>query len=278
MRLAPILLLLATAAAGAAPAPDTTAPPEATVAAAPGPAVTAPTAGTTPATAPDTGMPPAPAWAPQLRRDAQAVLAGKDFHGEATSSGIVARDWLRRLLDRPEEKPTARTPDLGWLLVVAGLLKVLMVALLLVAIAWLLWRGWQWLAPRARSRRPGRAAGPVQEARSLALPDTPLPPDVGRAARAAWQAGKPDLALSLLYRGALRALAEHYRIELPASATEGECLRRARASGKAVVGSGFAPLVQAWMALAYAGRRPADFEALLALYARHFEGHEGETP
>lgn len=218
--------------------------------------------------------PPPPAWAPQLRRDAQAVLEGKDFKGEETSTDIVRREWLRRLLERKDASP-AKAPDLRWLPQAAELLKWLLVVVLALAIAWLLWRGWQWLAPRmGKPRTPVRPA-PLYEATHLALPDTPLPDDVSRAARAAWQAGAAEQALSLLYRGALRALARDYRIELPTSATEGECLRRARASGKAVVGSGFAPVVQAWVALAYARRLPEDFEQLLDLYARHFERRAG---
>lgn len=214
--------------------------------------------------------PPAPAWAPALRREAQAVLSGPDFKGEETSRGLVARDWLRQWLKPEAEKP-AKQPDLDWLPAVAELVKWLLVAALVAALAWLLWRGWQWLAPQVRGRRPPAGAPALREATSIALADTPLPDTVSRAARAAWQAGNAEEALSLLYRGALRALDQHYRIELPASATEGECLRRARTTGKAVVGSGFAPVVQAWMALAYARRQPADFEQLLGLYTRHFE-------
>lgn len=217
---------------------------------------------------------PAPAYAAGLRADIGKVLQGPDFKRKDTVRRLGTRDWLRRLLKEepaPQKAAPGGLPD--WLGLVASLFKYLAIGVLLAALGWLLWRGWQWLSPQVGGTRTPRRAAVVVEA--LALPagaDAPLPADVPAAAEAAWARGELALALSLLYRGALAALETHYRLALPASATEGECLRLARRSGKPVVEAGFAPLVRAWQAEAYAGRAPADFRALLALYRQHFAG------
>ena len=54
-------------------------------------------------------------------------------------------------------------------------------------------------------------------------PET-LPPDVGAAARALWDAGESRAALSLLYRGLLSRLAHVHRVPIRDSSTEGDCL------------------------------------------------------
>lgn len=227
-----------------------------------------PAAAATPGEGAVASAPSAPPYAAALRARTREVLASPDFRQRETLRLPVPRDWLRNWLKGRDSKPSATPPPN--LALLGTLFQYLAVLLLALGLAWLLWRGWQWLAPRAANRTPG-GGSVMPEVRYLALPDAPLPYSITTAARAAWQAGDAALALSLLYRGAVRELAQRYRIELPDSATEGECLRQARRSGAAVVPAAFAPIVQAWMALAYASHPPADFEALLALYARHFE-------
>jgi hypothetical protein len=223
------------------------------------------------ATADPAALPPPPVYAERLRREARQVLQTEDFHQRSEMRSLVRRNWLKRWMQpKPQSAHTTTPHDFSTL---AETLKFLMLAVLGLALGWLLWRGWQWLAPGPAKARPLRP--PAPGAHSVDLNDIPLPDGISQAARAAWQAGDAALALSLLYRGAVRALAERYRLELPDSATEGECLRLARRSGKAVVDEGFAPIVQAWVALAYARRPPADFEQLARLYIRCFEAASG---
>ncbi|MCC2638333.1 MAG: 5-nucleotidase/2,3-cyclic phosphodiesterase and related esterase [Moraxellaceae bacterium] len=231
-------------------------------------------AGATPVVA--TPPPAEPPYAARLRADARKVLQGPDFRRSETSLQPVARDWLRKWLNRKEAKPE-KPVDLSTLALLADVFKFLAVALLALGLGWLLWRGWQWLAPQVGASRPapGRAA---PEVASRALPAATLPDAVSAAALAAWRGGDATQAMSLLYRGAVRDLATRHHVALPASATEGECLRAARQSDADVVAAGFAPIVKAWMALAYARRPPADFDALLALYRRYFEAPPGEAP
>lgn len=211
---------------------------------------------------------PPPAYASPLRQQAQKILNGPEFHRREQTRELVLRDWLKR--DKKKQTEASAHEPLN-LATVAQVAKALLTVALAIALLWLLWRGGQWLSPRAARRSSGRGDRAVQEAQMLAPAGTVLPERISDAARTAWQRGDTVLALSLLYRGAVRGLAEQHRIELPASATEGECLQLAKRSGKAVVNDGFAPIVRAWTALAYARRTPTDFDALLQTYRRCFE-------
>lgn len=276
-RLAMALLATAPVADAARSATVATATSVAGVAATAPPSPAAPTP-TTPIGLPglDPQAPAArPAYAARLHEDTRHVLAGPDFHRQDRRHELVARDWLRRLLQRkPDPAPSAPWKLDG----AAALLKVLLSTAALLALAWLAWRGWRWLAPYAAARRHAPGRGPLREAASEPLAETPLPAAVASAAHAAWRAGNATLALSLLYRGAVRDLGLRHGIALPDSATEGECLRLARRSGQAVADDAFAPVVRAWQAMAYARQAPADFEALLRLYRQHFEAAEEVSP
>lgn len=220
-----------------------------------------------------------PPYLARLRADTQQVLRGPDFHRQRETQRLVPRDWLRRWLQRDAAPAPAEPPSLpvqAALRLLALCFKLAVVLALVLALGWLLLRGGQWLAAR-RAAPAATAARPVVAAETLAPAGAALPVDIVPAARAAWQAGNAGLALSLLYRGAVRALAQQYHVALPASATEGECLRLAQRSSAAVVEAAFAPIVQAWMALAYAQRAPADFEHLLMLYHMHFGSRAGEA-
>jgi hypothetical protein len=99
-----------------------------------------------------------------------------------------------------------------------------------------------------------------------------LPPDIPAAALDLMQKGRMREALSLLYRGALSALVHRDRIELVASDTEGDCLRRVTGLGRPELAGYFGALIAAWQSAAYAGRTPerAPLEALCRAWAAHF--------
>lgn len=221
-------------------------------------------------------------YAAELRADTEAVYAGAEFHDEATSRQLVMRPWLKEWWEKfrrddVEEAESSSLPE--WLAWLAPFLKYATVVALALLLAWLLHAGYRWLAPQVRNRHAMAPARPLLPVEMHPLSNTPLPADISNAARAAWQQGEGLLALSLLYRGAVAALDRQYGIALPVSATEGECLRRARASRLPVVPDGFAPVVRAWVVAAYGQRLPDDVEPLLALYRQHFEspGKAGGT-
>lgn len=226
-----------------------------------------------------TGKLPEPAYAKVLRRDVSIVFAGDDFHQRKESTGLVARPWLKKWLEslrfEKNRGPHPKLPDFSGL---AKILEYLLMVTLGLALLWLLWKGWRWLAPQINQRPEKSGPLKIAEARTRKLTADELPDAISLMARHAWEKGDAGGALSLLYRGALRSLEKNHHLSLPASATEGECLHLARRSGKAAVTEAFAPIVQAWMALAYAGRLPDDFEKLAALYASHFDRVPIERP
>lgn len=212
-----------------------------------------------------------PPYAKALRAATKAVLNGDDFHQRKETTTLTPRPWLKKwLLERANRKKSGPDPKLNFPLL-AQILKYAVITALAIALLWLLGHGWQWLSPQIASRHKKNAPGKVREATSLDLRRQSLPEAVSAAAREAWQRGDAVQALSLLYRGTVQSLDNHYHIALPVSATEGECLRLARRSGNAVIAQAFAPIVQAWITLAYAGQAPEDFDTLARLYALHFE-------
>lgn len=227
--------------------------------------------------APDTTTPVVvPPYAAKLRSDAEAVLKGEDFHQHDSSTLPIARPWLAKLLkpDGKKEKPRNAAPDFSGL---AQIMKIMVVTILVLTLVWLLWRGWQWLAPQIGSKTPIRKSGKTLEASSLPLQDSALRDSISEAAARAWQSGLQAAALSLLYRGAVQALATTHQLTLPAGATEGEYLRLVRRKGKAELSGAFSTIVNAWMAQAYADRAPAEINTLLQVYRQHFES-AGPTP
>ncbi len=269
-----ILLLLACLPASSLRADETVAPaPGASPASTAAPETVA-TAGTASLTAqPATKTQPAP-YAAELRRNTQEVFKGPDFHQEESSTGLALRPWLKKWLDSWDFTPKSKeekkkAPEFPLL---AQLLKLAVILVLAAAVIWLLWQGYRWLSPRlGRKAVQDALQKPLSATESLTLEKSSLPDGISDAARRAWQAGQQAEALSLLYRGAVRTLTSRQQLELPVSATEGECLRLARRHATPSTVSAFTPIVQAWVALAYAGHPPSDFETLLSLYRQHFE-------
>ena len=110
---------------------------------------------------------------------------------------------------------------------------------------------------RERQRATGaQSAGESDVRFGLDLRPEALPPDVVAAARRRFTAGDAAGALSLLYRGALVHLVRGLGLQVPASATEGECERIARAALDADLAGDFALLTRAWVFCAYAREAP----------------------
>jgi len=156
--------------------------------------------------------------------------------------------WWNQLLRKLAPR-LAGAGEIGmWLLI-----AVLTGLLLMSAPRW-----WPWMrrAKRPRSRKPRairRTPQPVADA-------PPLAQDLLARARGLWQSGAKREALSLLYRGALYSLSAHTGIDLPAAATEAECLHLSTRLTAPEQRRTFAHLVQIWQYAAYARRWPDDAE------------------
>lgn len=107
----------------------------------------------------------------------------------------------------------------------------------------------------------------------LPLKRATLPDDVVAAARSAWQRGQQELALSILYRGAIAFFARSVGVDFPEGATEQECIalvRRKAPQGAAT--DAFIGIAKSWQRCAYAHTLPSasEFEGLAHGYATSF--------
>lgn len=206
-----------------------------------------------------------PALAAQVHHQIQTIMQGPDFVVPSSHT-----EWRRR-------HPQAAGPSSpGWHLNAAALARLLGILLWLVLGGVLVSLLLYWLRqPGGLRARIRPRAVPLAQVRELDRPTEaagPLPDDVLAAAEASWAGGDSRQALSLLYRGALAALRQRGRLELPDSATEQESLARVRASQPREVVEGFALIVRAWLGEAYGARHPVSFAELAQVYRRCFLG------
>ncbi len=129
-------------------------------------------------------------------------------------------------------------------------------ALLLVFFAYRIARNRQWLL--SGSALLGKKAG-ARPAELFGLDVRPesLPADLVGEALALLQRGRHREALSLLYRGSLARLIHEPGMEIPAGATEGDCLRMVRAGRPEGEADFFRRLTRSWLRMAYGHLPPA---------------------
>lgn len=186
--------------------------------------------------------------------------------------------WLRRLLDAlfapskaAQANPTVPRVDPAWWRPLAWVLKgVLVVALVGLGLYLLI----RFHAARLGRLREGEAFEAPEAVAGLDVRPESLPPDVPAEAMTRFRAGDPRGGLALLYRGALAALIHRHRLAIPASATEGDCLRAARPVLDEGAGEALHRLTAAWVRMAYRGEAPeeAAMEALCGSWRAAFGG------
>ncbi len=213
---------------------------------------------------------PQPAMAEQNEKSPQheitEVLASPDFGSERE----VKRWRYIGEIDASNSKPhTFSESWLNLIRFISDISQGLIWVLAIVAILLILYALRRFL-PEPRLLK--RAYRPPDTLSGLDVAPESLPDDVAAAAAAAARAGRPREALSLLYRGALSALAHRYEVPLLAGYTEGDCVR---AAGRSLPDAGvvyFRQLVDAWQAVAYAAQTPstAGVEQLCSNWPLHF--------
>ncbi len=134
------------------------------------------------------------------------------------------------------------------------------VALLLGAgglIGWVLVRygGLARLLPGGRAR-VGAAAAPGVLFGMAVTPES-LPDDIAAACRRLLEQERPRQALALLYRATLSCLVHGRGLEVPASATEAECLQLVQRHRGRDEADCFRRLTSAWLQTAYGHHRPS---------------------
>ncbi len=196
-----------------------------------------------------------------LRRDPDLKRSRTEQRLQYHPSGREPQ-WLRRLLERlfgerPEAAREHRRPlgDLPWWKPLAWVLKALLVVSLLGLALYLLIR---FHAARLGRVAEGEAYEAPEAIAGLEVRPESLPEDLPTVALALHRKGEVRGALALLYRGALSALIHGHRLPIPASATEGDCLR---AAGQVLPEAGlgmFRDLTREWVTMAYQGAPPAE--------------------
>jgi len=137
----------------------------------------------------------------------------------------------------------------GWALLV----------LLAAVVVWLLVRYW----PKTSGASGAQAEPLKRQVRTLMGMDVAadsLPADIPAAAWQAWQGGKHQEAMSLLYRGAIGALVGQIHLEIEEGDTERDCLRRVALLGTSPESRYFTVLTDAWIRLAYGRSVPGEGE------------------
>jgi len=117
---------------------------------------------------------------------------------------------------------------------------------------------------RSRPKLPHVPKGP-RIVMGMDISRESLPADIISAARAAWQAQRHHMALSLLYRGSLSRMVEQRRLPIRDSDTEDDCLEHVLRSGPLGVETAyFSRVTGLWMRAAYAGQDASsgDFDQL----------------
>ena len=184
------------------------------------------------------------------------------------------KEW--RLRETPANEPPP-PEERGWLKslfhffdFMGGVLKGLVWiigGLLLIAFVYLLVVHRERWLPGSRGRVP-----PPDFLFGLDVRPESLPADPAAAARAALARGQVELALSLLYRGALVALIHRTEVEFRSGDTEGDCRRRVAGRVEPDTGHYFGDLLEAWQNTAYAHNPPpaSRLEALCTGWETHF--------
>jgi hypothetical protein len=181
-----------------------------------------------------------------IARAHEALQADPLLNGEKTIKTLRWRERQQTRASRP-----------GWLLWMAGFFawigqsaRYLVWAAAMILAVWLL-RYIVTTAAHARSDDTGEAFVAPTHVRDLDIRPASLPPDIGGAARALWDAGQHRAALALLYRGLLSRLAHVHQVPIADFTTEGDCLRLSAAHLSAPRQVYASRLVGVWQHLVY---------------------------
>ncbi len=194
------------------------------------------------------------------------ILAEPPFHTTRQTHRYQFKGWPEGWQwpsDSADSEPDTSGDPGNWAFpgnfgtLLGGLIEVVLWAAVVAFIVLLIvyrHRWMSWITPPAH--RPDEHIVQILFGRDV--PPEPLPEDIGAAAWQLWRDGDAVACLSLLYRGALTRIVLERRIELPASATEEDCIRRIVPVETPAVAEYFRVLTRTWQYAAYADRLPRE--------------------
>ncbi len=184
----------------------------------------------------------------------QQVKASKDF---------TVHTVTERVQKQKESKHSNWSLSESFIAVVRTILTglfYLLVAALVVALGWVIWKYRGLFQQRLAGVSIDRPKPSARVVIGMEISPDTLPADIPAAAWALWQQARHQEALALLYRGSISRVIEIGRIEIQESDTEDDCLRRVERAEEDVHPDYFRGITRSWSALAYAGISPADAE------------------
>jgi hypothetical protein len=181
--------------------------------------------------------------------------------------GGKAHEWRwvpkHPMVPKPED-PIAEKPIVQGDFAGVGLaLKGLLVALLVAAVAWIVWF--------ALRRLPSRPGGPAMAHATVpsAVQETSVavavPKGFGEQVHVLWRSGSRREALALLYRGTVERMATRLDEPVSPDATEADAIAGARRLDDDDAGRRAIRIVRTWQYAAYADRYPSDEEMAVLL-------------
>lgn len=179
------------------------------------------------------------------------------YVGEQKEPDEEAPDWLADLLE------LLLAVLKGFFSGIASFGEIILWGIGLVVVAFLLYhfsRNAGWMQAFNTGPKRDKRRLPTELFGLDVRPDS-LPEDIPAEALQQLKAGQSRAALSLLYRGALVRLISDHQLEIPGSATEGECLHQVRHHRSTTEANYFQSLTHAWLLTAYADQ-PAEAQQI----------------
>lgn len=206
----------------------------------------------------------------EAKETIEAVMQGDEFGRMETYTAwepIIqdeeaeeAPSWLKRLLEWLDSLFDGSEPTGEALKSLAGLFKMLLWIAAGLLIVYLLWRFTHWLnwlgLPQFKQSNRRRAPPPT-ELFGLAVNADTLPDDVMSEVRALLEQQQWRAGIALLYRASLIHLIHIHQLDIPSSATEGECQRLVHSERPRDESHFFQRLTQQWLLVAYAHETPS---------------------
>lgn len=199
------------------------------------------------------------------------ILANEDFSTDKRMTTWVPKDWPPKWDSKKPKGDSDVSPFAALQKLIASGFKLVLVALLILAILYLVINRRRWLALAGRKKLPDRPAPSALFGMDL-QPES-LPDNLAEMAHALWTQGRQRESLGLLYRGSLSHLVNHDALALNEGMTESDieaCARDAHLDPARV--DYLSRLARAWKTLAYAHRQPdeGDVRRLFTDWSNYF--------
>ena len=197
----------------------------------------------------------------EARESIAEVLSHEDF-----GKTVTRTEW--RAIDETGTESDARSgmdPGLWNLEWLAMLLRLLAYAVIALFSGWLVFRIVQNLGALQLPRKHRTAATGSEEHRLLQPDpeeDDDIPENPVNAVMMLCEEGQLRQAMSLLYRATILHYIRLQKLDIPDSATEGECLHLVRQNRPQQEHRYFETLTRSWQGLAYAGYSPSPEELI----------------